>query len=103
MSYVSEPATHGKVLLVTTLGDFDLELWSRECPLACRNFVQLCLEGYYDGCLFHRVMKGFMAQTVSNSSSSCSRDDTHAFHARHGRAGDPVTAASKLIYRSVCL
>lgn len=28
-----------------------------------RNFVQLCLEGYYDGCIFHRVIKDFMAQT----------------------------------------
>jgi len=28
-----------------------------------RNFVQLCLEGYYEGCAFHRVIKDFMAQT----------------------------------------
>ena len=28
-----------------------------------RNFVQLCLEGYYDGSPFHRVIKDFMAQT----------------------------------------
>jgi hypothetical protein len=27
-----------------------------------RNFVQLCLEGYYDGTIFHRVIKGFMIQ-----------------------------------------
>jgi len=25
--------------------------------------VQLCLEGYYDGCIFHRIIKDFMAQT----------------------------------------
>lgn len=30
---------------------------------AVRNFVQLALEGYYDGCIFHRVIKDFMAQT----------------------------------------
>ena len=30
---------------------------------AVRNFVQLCLEGYYEGCAFHRVIKDFMAQT----------------------------------------
>jgi len=30
---------------------------------AVRNFVQLCLEGYYDGCIFHRVIHGFLAQS----------------------------------------
>ena len=61
--YVNEPVTKGKVVLHTTVGPFDVELWSKEAPLACRNFVQLCLEGYYDGCVFHRVIKEFMAQT----------------------------------------
>ena len=61
--YVQEPNTKGKVVLHTTVGPFDVELWSKEAPLACRNFVQLCLEGYYDGCVFHRVIKEFMAQT----------------------------------------
>jgi peptidyl-prolyl cis-trans isomerase SDCCAG10 len=29
---------------------------------ACRNFVQLCLEGYYDGTVFHRILPNFMIQ-----------------------------------------
>jgi peptidyl-prolyl cis-trans isomerase SDCCAG10 len=29
---------------------------------ACRNFIQLCLERYYDGTIFHRVIKEFMIQ-----------------------------------------
>lgn len=61
--YLTEPPTSGKVLLKTTYGDIDIELWSKEAPLACRNFVQLCLEGYYDNCPVHRVIKGFMMQT----------------------------------------
>ena len=61
--YANQPATKGKVVLHTTIGPFDVELWSKEAPLACRNFVQLCMEGYYDGCIFHRVIKDFMAQT----------------------------------------
>lgn len=61
--YLTEPATSGKVLLETTIGDIDVELWSKEAPLACRNFVQLCLEGYFDDCPVHRVIKGFMMQT----------------------------------------
>jgi peptidyl-prolyl cis-trans isomerase SDCCAG10 len=65
----NEPPTRGKVLLRTNVGDVDVELWPDEAPLACRNFVQLCLEGYYDHCQFHRVIKGFMAQTGDPTSS----------------------------------
>ncbi len=40
----------------------DIELWSREAPLTCRNFIQLALEGYYDNSEVGRVIKGFMVQ-----------------------------------------
>jgi hypothetical protein len=40
----------------------DIELWSKEAPLACRNFVQLCLEGYYNHTQVVRIVKGFMVQ-----------------------------------------
>lgn len=43
--YITEPATEGKVLLHTSFGDLDVELWPQQAPKACRNFVQLCLEG----------------------------------------------------------
>ena len=46
----------------TTVGDIDLELWAKETPKACRNFIQLCMEGYYDNTIFHRIIKGFIAQ-----------------------------------------
>jgi len=62
-SSISEPLTHGKVVLTTTLGDFDVELWSKEAPLACRHFIQLCLDRYYDKCAFYRVAPGFVAQS----------------------------------------
>ena len=51
------------MILHTTSGDVDVELWPKEAPKAVRNFVQLCLEGYYDGCLFHRVIPDLMIQT----------------------------------------
>ncbi|KNC27162.1 hypothetical protein FF38_13849 [Lucilia cuprina] len=60
--YIQEPPTSGKVLLQTTVGDIDIELWSRECPKACRNFIQLCMEGYYNNTIFHRVVKDFIVQ-----------------------------------------
>uniref|UniRef100_A0A0X3P0H5 Peptidyl-prolyl cis-trans isomerase n=1 Tax=Schistocephalus solidus TaxID=70667 RepID=A0A0X3P0H5_SCHSO len=60
--YITEPATNGKVILKTTVGDIEIELWSKEAPLACRNFVQLCMEGYYNDTAFHRLVKGFIVQ-----------------------------------------
>ncbi|EFN82624.1 peptidyl-prolyl cis-trans isomerase CWC27 homolog [Harpegnathos saltator] len=60
--YIQEPPTTGKVVMKTTVGDIDLELWTKEAPKACRNFIQLCMEGYYNGTIFHRVIKGFIAQ-----------------------------------------
>ncbi|CAH0474840.1 unnamed protein product [Peronospora belbahrii] len=60
--YITEPNTEGKVLLHTSFGDLDVELWPRQAPKACRNFVQLCLEGYYDHTIFHRIVTNFMIQ-----------------------------------------
>lgn len=60
--YIKEPSTDGKVMLHTSLGDVDIELWSKEAPMACRNFIQLSMEGYYDKVIFHRVVPGFIVQ-----------------------------------------
>jgi len=60
--YVLEPSTKGKVILHTTEGPLDIELWSKECPKATRNFIQLCMEGYYDNTIFHRIIKDFLIQ-----------------------------------------
>ncbi|KAI0039625.1 cyclophilin-like protein [Auriscalpium vulgare] len=55
--------TNGRVLLDTTVGDIEIELWTRETPKACRNFIALAMEGYYDGVVFHRVVPDFLVQT----------------------------------------
>ena len=64
MAYVYnvEPNTNGKVVLHTSHGDIDIELWSDQAPVTCRNFVQLCLEGYYDNTIFDRIIKNMMIQ-----------------------------------------
>ncbi|SOV02780.1 Peptidyl-prolyl isomerase CWC27 [Ustilago sp. UG-2017a] len=61
--YVTEPPTSGLVTLTTSKGPIDIELFSRETPLACRNFLTLALEGYYDNLLFHRLLPGFIIQS----------------------------------------
>ncbi len=51
------------VTLHCDVGDIKLELFCEDCPKTCTNFLALAASGYYDGCLFHRNIKGFMAQT----------------------------------------
>lgn len=50
-----------KVKIETTLGDITVRLYD-ETPIHRDNFVRLVKEGYYDGTLFHRVIKDFMIQ-----------------------------------------
>ena len=37
--YIQEPPTSGKVVLVTTQGELEIELWCTEIPRACKNFI----------------------------------------------------------------
>ncbi|KAF7845921.1 hypothetical protein BT93_L0037, partial [Corymbia citriodora subsp. variegata] len=60
--YNLEPQPTGKVLLNTTSGEIVLELFAKQIPLASRNFLQHCLNGYYDNTIFHRLVSGFIIQ-----------------------------------------
>ncbi len=51
-----------KVKMQTTLGDIALELDAQAAPISVKNFLEYVNDGYYDGTIFHRVIKGFMIQ-----------------------------------------
>ncbi|XP_074599402.1 peptidyl-prolyl cis-trans isomerase-like 3 [Brevipalpus obovatus] len=51
------------VTLHTDLGDIKMELFCEKCPKTCENFLALCATDYYNNCIFHRNIKGFMVQT----------------------------------------
>jgi peptidylprolyl isomerase len=50
------------VVVETNLGSFELTLRPDVAPKACENFLGLVQKGYYNGQIFHRVIKGFMIQ-----------------------------------------
>lgn len=50
-----------KVIIKTTEGDITVRLYD-ETPLHRDNFLKLAKEGFYNGTLFHRVIKDFMIQ-----------------------------------------
>ncbi|MEV4338045.1 peptidylprolyl isomerase [Streptomyces sp. NPDC049590] len=51
-----------KVKLTTNHGDIVLQLDAERAPLTVENFLQYVKEGFYNGTLFSRVIKGFMIQ-----------------------------------------
>jgi len=46
----------------TNMGDIQIELDFENTPISARNFLKYCKEGFYEGTIFHRVIKGFMIQ-----------------------------------------
>lgn len=64
-----------KVELQTSLGNIVVELYN-ETPQHRDNFIKLVNEGYYDGVLFHRVIKDFMIQTGDGNSKNAGPETT---------------------------
>ncbi len=50
------------VVLDTTLGEIEIELFDDDMPITAGNFKKLVDRGFYNGTIFHRVIKGFMIQ-----------------------------------------
>lgn len=51
-----------QVVLETTQGTIEIKLFPDIAPKACENFTKLVEKGYYNGIIFHRVIKNFMIQ-----------------------------------------
>jgi peptidyl-prolyl cis-trans isomerase B (cyclophilin B) len=49
-------------VIKTNIGEMVIELWPDVAPKTVENFKKLAEEGFYDGTIFHRVVKGFMIQ-----------------------------------------
>jgi peptidyl-prolyl cis-trans isomerase-like 1 len=50
------------VVMETTMGNIELELFPKEAPKTVENFVGLAKKEYYNGIIFHRVIDNFMIQ-----------------------------------------
>lgn len=59
------PAVGEKIAVIKTdKGDIKVRLFPEEAPKAVENFVTHAENGYYDGLIFHRVIKDFMIQVT---------------------------------------
>lgn len=61
MSFSVNENDEKMVIVATSFGDMKLKLFN-ETPAHRDNFIQLAQDGFYNGLLFHRVMKDFMIQ-----------------------------------------
>lgn len=60
---VAKPAAGDTVATIqTTLGTIKVKLFPKETPKTCENFITHAKNGYYDGIIFHRIIKDFMIQ-----------------------------------------
>jgi cyclophilin family peptidyl-prolyl cis-trans isomerase len=59
---VIDPKKTYTAILKTDKGDIEIGLFAEKTPRTVNNFVFLAREGFYDGTVFHRVIKDFMAQ-----------------------------------------
>jgi peptidylprolyl isomerase len=50
------------VVFETTQGNFEVALFPEKAPKTCENFLGLVTKKYYEGTIFHRVIKEFMIQ-----------------------------------------
>jgi peptidyl-prolyl cis-trans isomerase B (cyclophilin B) len=48
--------------LKTSEGTIEIELFDEDAPKTVQNFTSLAQKGFYDGLIFHRVIRGFMLQ-----------------------------------------
>lgn len=76
-------------MVETELGNMKIELYD-STPGHRDNFVKLAKEGFYDGLLFHRVIKGFMAQGGDPQSKDATPD------ARLGSGGPGYTIPAEI-------
>jgi cyclophilin family peptidyl-prolyl cis-trans isomerase len=58
----ADPGTAYTAVLDTDAGEIRIRLWADAAPQTVGNFVGLAAQGFYDGTVFHRVIRGFMIQ-----------------------------------------
>lgn len=59
---LNKEALNVDITLHTNKGDIELALFPDVAPKTVENFVELSKKGYYDGVIFHRIIKDFMIQ-----------------------------------------
>src|SRR5712692_1741625 len=79
----TSPVSTGNEVAVikTSEGDMVVEFWTDAAPNTVENFKKLARSGFYDGTIFHRIVKGFMIQGGDPNSKDPAKEN------RYGEGG----------------
>jgi peptidyl-prolyl cis-trans isomerase B (cyclophilin B) len=69
-------------VIKTSEGDMVVQFWTDAAPNTVENFKKLARQGFYDGTIFHRIVKGFMIQGGDPNSKDPAKENSYG-------AGDP--------------
>lgn len=95
LSALSLPSFATEVDIQTNLGNIRVDLNEQAAPNTVKNFLQYVDEGFYEGVIFHRVIKGFMVQG-GGFTPDLDRKKTHraiAYEGNNGLTNDRGTLA----------
>lgn len=82
----------------TNKGTIRFELLEGDAPRTTENFITLAQRGYYDGVIFHRVIKGFMIQ--GGDPTGTGRGGESAWGGRFADEINPVSEVYKRGYKA---
>jgi peptidyl-prolyl cis-trans isomerase A (cyclophilin A) len=102
------------VVLKTSLGDIEIQLDPKNAPITTANFLAYVDKKFYDGTIFHRVVRGFVAQgggftadgTEKQTDAPIINEATNGLHNVRGtismaRTNDPNSATSQFFLNFV--
>jgi peptidyl-prolyl cis-trans isomerase B (cyclophilin B) len=64
-------------VIKTSEGEMVLQFWTDAAPKTIENFKKLARQGFYDGTIFHRIIKGFMIQGGDPNSKDPAKEDSY--------------------------
>ena len=64
-------------VIKTNEGEMVVQFWTDAAPSTIENFKKLAHQGFYDGTIFHRIVKGFMIQGGDPNSKDAAKEDAY--------------------------
>ena len=64
-------------VIKTNEGEMVVQFWTDAAPTTVENFKKLARQGFYDGTIFHRIVKGFMIQGGDPNSKDPAKESTY--------------------------